>query len=327
MSKVKVQVGTTYNFRWEAPERLSEGSVPSLVVKKGGVEVLSVDLTHAVASQNVVAINNDRKTLTLESALEVADGAYAVGDQWGKAYLYSPDYADFPVEIADIDMGGDGTTVRLSTKLPRKPGEEGVLQWASWFTEFTSADVTAEAGMDYGWVVTYEVDVAGAGFGDTSQKTSNGILYVTKREFQTGVTPEGFKDDMPDTAESLPYSAQSRQGVIDFAKQQLIRDIRTFTKCAYAEDRLDGSNFYVAHTYLTAALVYDKSDPDLAEVYRGEYKKALEAALACLWVDVDDDGEVDDEDANLGGPVLLSSYYKKYGKPRGPRTFCWGMKH
>lgn len=327
MNKIKVQLGTTYNFHWSAPERLSEGSVPRLVVKKSGVEVLTVDLTHAVASQNITAINNDRRTLTLESALEVADGAYAVGDQWGKAFLYSPDYADFPVEIADVDMSGDGTTVKLSTKLPRKPGEEGVLQWASWFTEFTSADVTAEAGNDYGWTVTYEVDVAGAGFGDTTEKTSVGIIYVTKRQFQTGVTPEGFKDDMPDLADSTPASAQSRQGVINFALQQLIRDIRVYTKCAYGEDSLDGSNFYVAHTYLTAALSYDQSDPDLAEVYREEYKKALETAFACLWIDKDDDGNVEDEGGGLSGPVPLSSYVKKYGKPRGCRTFYWGMRH
>lgn len=323
---IKLKVGSDHVFRWVSPDPVLTGTTPSLRVSRDGVVIAGLDaLAPIVAPQSVTAIV-DRKVLTIDGELLFADAAYAQHD-WGSAFYVSQDDSWIPVKVQAIDITNTGTQVTLASILPSKVSAGGVLQFATWFTSFTSDDVTSEVSRRISWDVTYSPLVAGEAAGTANQRSDNGRIYVVNRLFETGLTTSVLHTYFFDLADSTPGKSTDRQGPINFTKIELIQDLRTYLKDKgpYTEDDVDGQAFLIPHSYLTASFIFERTDPDRADKYRERYDATMAKALECVWVDLDRDGEIDENESSLNFTPSTLTHFRRAGIPAGRPT--WRIKN
>ena len=292
---VKIRTGSDYLFRWQAPEAILNDPAPTLVVKRGGVEVYNGSMTNVVNPQTIEAIGPDRKTLTVDGALLLGDAGF--GEDMANGYAFyssSRDGVSIPVKVSKIELG-DPATVHLADKLPRNLEPDGILMWATWVVTFTDADVTEEASEQVSWEVEYSLQGPGEAFEEITTRSDFGRLYVVDRIFDTNLTTQLLHDFHDELGDAVSSRSNSREGVIRLSLYQMIQDIRKCMKHATAEDQLDGENFLIPHDFLTVSNIYRSDNIALADSYYEKYQAALKTALEYMWVDTDVDGEVDEE--------------------------------
>lgn len=269
---MKLTTASTALWRWEAPEPVAAGKVPSLAVKRGADAVAGIPaLEAAVDPVSITAIGADRRTLTVGDGLTGGVAAQAAGPGWGTAWIVAPGGGAFPVRVSGITPSSEGAaTVTLADPLPRSVVVGGAsLQWASWWTTFSAADVTATASRALTWTVTYEPVHAGAAATEETERVSRGRLVVVAQVFDTGLTPEEFARQFPSLGQTVASRDNGRQGIIDAARGEAELQLLPAARGRGVHvDDLDGPAFLLAHAHLTAAMVVEERDPDRAAALR-----------------------------------------------------------
>lgn len=327
---LKIKTGENHTFLWRAPKPVLSGTTPTLVVKRAGAAIAGIPaLSKIVEDQTVVSISTDRRRVTSNGELVFADAAYSQDMKNGYAFFISPNDEHIPVKVQSIDISDSGNVIGLADPLPREVDAAGSIQWVTWYTTFTSDDVTEEASRQIGWEVEYLTPSPGAAGNDPNTQNDFGRLYVVDRIFKVALTTLELYDYVNELSSGTPRRANSREGDIEFAHLQLVQDVRNWlcAKGDYSEDDADADHFKVPLIYLSASLILDSVAPDKAAIYYERYTRSLEKALECVWIDLDKDGEIDEGDSNLSSPIRLSSFYKKYGPAIGRPTYSWNKPH
>lgn len=327
----RLLTGSTVLWRWEAPEPIAAGSTPVLVVRRGADVVAGIPALDAVVDPvSITAIADDRRRLTLGAGLTDGVAAQAAGPGWGSAWIVAPGGGAFPVRVVGITpSSGGAATVVLADPLPRTVVVGGSsIQWASWFTTFSGADVTAEASRSITWTVEYEPIHAGAAASEETERASTGRLIVVAKTFDTGLTPEEFGRQFPTLAQTVASRDNGRTGIIDAARHELELHLLPHARGRglYVDD-LDGGAFLLAHAHLVAAAILDGSDPTRAEALRTRAAVLRDLALRAVWADLDADGVIDpgEDGAPMSGPPRLSGSTARRG--RVCPKFSIGMSH
>lgn len=328
---MKTLTGSTALWRWEAPEPIAPGTVPVLVVRRGTDVVAGIPaLDVAVDPVAITAIADDRRRLTLGAGLTDGVAAQAAGPGWGSAWIVAPGGGAFPVRVNGITpSSGGAATVTLADPLPRTVVVGGSsIQWSSWFTTFSAADVTAEASRSITWTVTYEPVHAGAAASEDTEKSSKGRFVVIAKLFDTGLTVEEFARQFPTLAQTVSSRDNGRSGIIDAARAELELHLLPHARGRGLQvDDLDGPPFQLAHAHLTAASIVEATDPTRAEALRTRAATLRDLALRAVWADLDADGVIDpgEDPESLSGPPRLSGSTARRG--RTCPKFSIGMSH
>ncbi len=329
---ISIKSGKPALFHWIAPGPVAVDSTPTLTVDgPDDEEIAGFDpLAVVVAPGTVDSISDDRRRLTLTAAI-VGDRARAAGEVWGQAFLISPASGVFTdIRVTEISPDGDVITI---DGLPRHVDVTGArIEWASWWTRFTSGDVAATPRRDLTWTVTYTPLHAGTA-DEEGEAWQDGRLIVSVRPFDTRVTDRDVGARHHDLANTKAGRDNSRSSVIAAARDELALMITPhIAPRGLHLDQLDGRAFAPAHVDLAAALIVQRQEPDRAAELRERAASLIELAVQCAWHDDNADGEIDAGEegqrstVSLRATRLSSLFPTTHPRPAAPRWYR-GRQH
>ena len=314
---IKSITGQTLTFEWVAPGPLD--SAPSLTVGS----VSPVTMTASRADATVSAIANDRRTLTVNAQ------ATALQADQVKAYLVTEGDCIYSVSVVRMV----GTTAILAEPLSREIdlSESALLVFGMYYATVSST-ITDTTGY-YPWQVSYVLDLGQ----QLDAKLAKGLLKITPRPFDTGLSHDDLVGQFPQLADMIPRRQSSFDAQIDAALQEIILVIRDHLKdeVDVTEDEIfNATSFANAHAYCTAARVYESMNQlDAANAMRERCQQLLEISLRSLALDRDGDNIVDDDELDIakqGGSWRdMRASWRSYSKTEYDKTFTptRGMRH
>lgn len=303
-----IKTSTSHLFRWVAPEPVA--ATPTLAVTAGGQAYAGLDALAVVAGPGTVdTLSTDRRVLTLTEAF-TGDGSRAAGEEWGAAFLVTPAGGVFPVRVAEVVST---SSIRLADPLPRTVDPtDGSIQWATYWTTFSNANVTSTARRDVTWTVQYRPLFAGSADGEASTETDSGRVVVADRPFSTGLTDARLRAAYPDLGSTTPGRDNSRADIIMAAEAELLLELLPHIRPrGLWPDDISGNAFRPAHAALAAAMIVERAEPDRADKLRARAIKLIEMGIQATWADLDADGILDagEEGLNSGGVKLRSDSF------------------
>jgi len=314
---IKAVTGQSRVFEWVAPGPLS--AAPSLTVGSSS----PVTLTQTRADATVSAIGNDRRTLTVNSQ------ASALQADQLKAYLVTDGDSIYSVTVVRMV----GTTAILAEPLPREIdlSVSASLVFGMYYGGIPSA-ITNTTGY-YPWTVSYSQDLGQ----QTAPKLEKGLLKVTPRPFDTGLSHDELVSQFPQLADMVPRRQSSFAPQVEAALQELILVIRDHLKDEpdVTEDEVfNAHSFQNAHAYCTAARVYEMINQlDTAAAMRERCMELMDISLRSLALDRDGDNVVDEGELDIakkGGSYRdLRASWRSYSKTQYDQSFTptRGMRH
>jgi len=282
-----------------------------------------VTLTQTRANATVSAIANDRRTLTVDSQ------ATALQADQLKAYLVTDGDSIYSVTVVRMV----GTTAILAEPLPREVdmSETAELVFGMHYGTIPSA-ITNTSGY-YPIQVSYTLDMGQ----QTQTKLEKGLLKVTPRPFDTGLSHDELVGQFPQLADMLPRRQSSFETQIEAALAEVVLVVRDHLKDEpeVTEDEVfNAGSFLNAHAYCTAARVYEMVNQlDNANLMRQRCQELMDISLRSLALDRDGDNVVDDNEldvAKKGGSARdLRASWSSYSKTAYDATFTptRGMRH
>ena len=314
---IKTVTGQTRVFEWTAPGPLN--GAPIMTVGSSS----PVTLTQTRGDATVTAVANDRRTLTVNS-----QASSLQADQL-KAYLVTDGDSIYSVTVVRMV----GTTAILAEPLPREIdlSASALLVFGMWYGTIP-ATITNTSGY-YPLQVSYELDLGQ----QTQSKLEKGLLKVTPRPFDTGLSHDELVAQFPQLADMIPRRQSSFQPQIEATLQEIILMLRDHLKDEpeVTEDEVfNAGSFMNAHAYCTAARVYEMiGQMDNANVMRQRCEDLMDISLRSLALDRDGDNVVDDNEldvAKKGGSARdLRASWSSYNKSDYDRSFIptRGMRH
>lgn len=314
---IKSITGQAMVFEWVAPGPLS--SAPSLTVGSSSAVVM----TQTRADATVSAIGNDRRTLTVDSQ------ATALQADQIKAHLVTDGDTIYSVTVVRMV----GTTAILAEPLPREIdlSESALLVFGLYYATVPSS-ITNTTGY-YPWQVSYTLDLGQ----QTEQRLAKGLLKITPRPFDTGLSHDDLVGQFPQLADMIPRRQSSFSPQIDASLQEIILMIRDHLKdeVDVTEDEVfNAESFANAHAYCTAARVYEAINQlDTANAMRERCMQLLDISLRSLALDRDGDNIVDEGELDIakkGGSFRdMRASWRSYSKTQYDQTFTptRGMRH
>ena len=308
---IKAITGTDYLFEFVASQPIN--GTPSITIQTSTPSTLA--LTQSRANATVSAIANDRRTLTVDSQ---ATGLQA--DQVN-AFLITNADTIYPVAVVRIV----GTTAILSEPLPREIdlSTSAVLEFALWSVVLPGASVTSASGT-YSYSISHVVD----GGQYTQSRLSSGVIKVTPRPFDTGLTHEVLVNTLPLLADLVPRRQSSFNPQIKAGLDEMSTKIRMHLSAdSLTEDEVfNAYDFQLSHLYCVAAIIMESNlKLDIANAYRQRCADLLQIALDLVAIDKDGDGVVDDGEVDQnygsGGASDFRASFKGYVKPDSDKTF------
>jgi len=282
-----------------------------------------VTLTQTRANATVSAIANDRRTLTVDSQ------ATALQADQLKAYLVTDGDSIYSVTVVRMV----GTTAILAEPLPREidMSETAELVFGMHYGAIPS--VITNASGYYPIQVSYTLDMGQ----QTQTKLEKGLLKVTPRPFDTGLSHDELVGQFPQLADMLPRRQSSFETQIEAALAEVVLVVRDHLKDEpeVTEDEVfNAGSFLNAHAYCTAARVYEMVNQlDNANLMRQRCQELMDISLRSLALDRDGDNVVDDNEldvAKKGGSARdLRASWSSYNKTAYDATFTptRGMRH
>ena len=314
---IKTVTGQTRTFEWTAPGPLN--GAPIMTVGSSS----PVTLTQTRGDATVTAVANDRRTLTVNS-----QASSLQADQL-KAYWVTDGDSIYSVTVVRMV----GTTAILAEPLPREIdlSASALLVFGMWYGTIP-ATITNTSGY-YPLQVSYELDLGQ----QTQSKLEKGLLKVTPRPFDTGLSHDELVAQFPQLADMIPRRQSSFQPQIEATLQEIILMLRDHLKDEpeVTEDEVfNAGSFMNAHADCTAARVYERiGQMDNANVMRQRCEDLMDISLRSLALDRDGDNVVDDNEldvAKKGGSARdLRASWSSYNKSDYDRSFIptRGMRH
>ena len=181
--------------------------------------------------------------------------------------------------------------------------------------------------------VSYTLDMGQ----QTQTKLEKGLLKVTPRPFDTGLSHDELVGQFPQLADMLPRRQSSFETQIEAALAEVVLVVRDHLKDEpeVTEDEVfNAGSFLNAHAYCTAARVYEMVNQlDNANLMRQRCQELMDISLRSLALDRDGDNVVDDNEldvAKKGGSARdLRASWSSYAKTAYDATFTptRGMRH
>tara|TARA_Y100000592_G_scaffold9199_2_gene12867 strand:+ start:11509 stop:12459 length:951 start_codon:yes stop_codon:yes gene_type:complete len=315
---IKAITGKDYTFEWNAPAPLN--GLPSITFKASST--VTSNMTHSRNDINVTGIANDRRTLTINNSSSLES------DQV-KAFLKTDGDSFYPVKINRIV----GTSAVLSDPLPREIdlSSNAIIEFAMYYYTASSLDVTSISGT-YEYEVSYVSDLGQ----NTQNKIEKGVIKVTPRPFNTGLSHDILVDQFSNLSDLIPRRQADFNPQISSSLNELslmLRD-RLSNKSVTEDEIFNTSSFELSHAYLAASKIYEMNlQLDISEYYYNKAIENLELALRTVDLDLDGDGIIDDGELNIevsgGKSSDLRASWKSYIKSDYDKSFTpkRGMRH
>lgn len=308
MTARRYTAGNDFAFVWTPPLANARATSASLsIYYAAGTQTVS--LTQRAADE-IASIGSDRKTLTLS----VTGTDFALPGVLPVPALvsYGPS-SQVPVRVMRmVSQGNETFVVELSEPLPHAIASGGVIAWQVW-----SATRTAPATLQgpVRWSVSWDGVVDGLVTPDPI--VDEGLLYIVRAPFSTGLTSDRLVASSPWLAQHVPPGQSSWAPQIEIALDTLIQRVVAILPEGRTIQDVAGGQFRNAHAMETRLLVMRGLQE--AGANRRDQIEQLERDIAAEldrigkagvdWVDTNGDGAVDDGETNVTpGRVTLRAF-------------------
>jgi hypothetical protein len=303
LGDVKAIVGRANVFEWVSPAPLVIDTVlplvgnPTLTVHLPSGDVV-LPMTYNTPRE-WVSVATDRRTVEMTPGWGV--GLIGLARN-GEAWLSSRD-CSLPCVVQSGTESLNATLAHPLPYVPEFPGAgEGVLQLSRCEVTLPAATVCAALARDVRWTVDYTArhDTSGS---LTESRQDTGLLQIVRQPFATGVT----SPDVPKFFRGIGASPGAQEGwepSLQSAEEELILWLREqLVDRGLTEDDVPApQSLRLAHLHLTAAYILAIADPEQAQAQRDRAVALASMAIRRIWIDSDQDGEVDDgEVEQVGG--------------------------
>ena len=308
MTARRYAASNDFAFIWTPP-------APGAIATSASLSIYYAAGTQTVAltqraSDEIASIGSDRKTLTL--ATTATDFALP-GVLPVPAYIAYGPSSQVPVRVMRLVSQSEETfVVELSEPLPHTIASGGLLVWQVW-----SATRTAPATLQgpVRWSVSWEGYVDGLQAPDPT--VDEGLLYIVRAPFSTGLTSARLVASSPWLAQHVPPGQSSWAPPIEIAQDTLIQRVVAILPEGRTIQDVSGGQFRNAHAMETRLLVMRGLQE--AGANRRDQIEQLERDIAAEldrigkagvdWVDTNGNGAVDDGESNVTpGRVTLRSF-------------------
>jgi len=313
LGELKFRTGADQTFFWEAPEPCTADALDLVIHLSGGDETVSITQVH---DDLTVVGQSGQRVLTLDSAPSDVGGLQG---EFGSAWLVTPKDGAFQVNIGRID----GTSVYLTEELPRSLSlgaapANGILIFSVWSGALTSADITGTAERNVAWEIVYDASY-GSAVPAHENKRVFGLLHIVPQPFDTGLTHHMMVRHVRALGEQVNRSAQGYEAAIHAGMEDLILRIRELlTEQSKHEDMIPaGQLLRPAHVAYAIAQIVMFSDTELADAMVVKAEALVDRALRQIFVDANEDGVVDDGEAD----TQLTGATSAYDMPRSVTSF------
>lgn len=266
---IKHPLNTDLIFSFDAVEPLQSSPVLNL----GG---LSIALNPIRSSYQINSIANDRRTLTTVNQSDVLLRSQVNVFIIAKNQFYS-------TQIASID----GVTTVLSDALPNQLVIDSTSKIE--FAKYTAL-IQTNSIIAVSQTLPFQVDYTTLSGVSSSKK---GLIKVTPRPFNTGLTHDSLVDRLPQLVGFIPRRQNDFLNQIKKAQKELEIILRNeLQPLGLSEDEIfDGSEFEIPHAYLSTALIYEGVNQfDLAMQYRERAYSLVTSSLRAVYLDTNKDG-------------------------------------
>ena len=313
----KAITNQVYHFIWDPPAPYAP--TPSITLKLSGGDYTAL-FTQSRSDATVTAISNDRRTLTLN----IAVGTALERDEI-KAFLKTTADTYYAVSVSRLG----GTTAILAEPLPREIdlSSNATLNFAMSYIDIPADKLTVNGA--YPYTITFTDNVG-------SIRTETGVLKVTPRPFNTGLSHDQLVGQMANLADMVPrrqsdFSPQIRAALDELAL--MIRD-HVVTDGVTEDEVFNQQSFLRAHVYCSAAMIFEMNNQfDAAAAMRERFLELLEVALRSVTLDLNSDGVIDTNEENLrragGSSADFSASWSSFVKSSNDSLFTpsRGQRH
>jgi len=297
LGDLKARVGVDNTVEWSCPDPVDPagGGAPVMVVHLASGPV-SVALTSSGAI-TLVSLTDGRRLLTYSGT----DPLAGWGGRQGEAWIVTGS-VQYPVRVKEIDR--TAKTIRLAEPLGSAlPGDDpGSLVPSYYQGEVLAADVTASLARNVRWTISWEADWTSGGEGVPRQET--GLLQIVSQPFGTGVGATDLGAYMRTVGPASGPSEEAWESAVEMGEAELILWLREqLAERDLTEDDVPAPQVLrLPHLMFSASSALMISDPDTSATLRLRAQELSALAVRRLWIDSDQDGEVDaGEVQQLGG--------------------------
>jgi hypothetical protein len=308
MTARRYAASNEFSFIWCPPHPNARATSASLSIYYAAA-TQTVALTQR-AMDEIVSISSDRKSITLaDTATDFAlPGILPVP----ALISYGPS-SQVPVRVMRmVSQGNDSFIVELSEPLPHTIASGGVVAWQVWSVTRT-APATIQGPVRY--AVSWEGVVDGLTAPDPI--VDEGLLYIVRAPFSTGLTSARLVASSPWLAQHIPPGQSSWAPQIEIAQDTLIQRVIAILPEGRTIQDVTGGQFRNAHAMETRLLVMrglqeagaNRRDQieQLERDITAEFDRIGKAGVE--WVDTDGDGTVDAGESNVTpGRVSLRAF-------------------
>lgn len=302
----QIQRGQNSTFQWEPSELPDPTSAVSVTFYANGTQ-LTANL-EASASRAVTGIP-DRFRVSL-GELGADSFAGLVGSAGaGGWFLHLSGFGQFPVRVSHFDDASDELILAEALPVGIPSAATGTIYHNSWrYVVPAGAAITQAVDRSGYYRINYQVD-DDPGQTNTSVrlKSQRGRLRVVLARFDTGLSSNELQTLVPQLEATRPASREGWQPYID--RHDILGDLEAMLPADRFADQVIGEQFRRAHALGVAASLAEigfapNVDP---ERMREAYQRELEKQVSRLhWIDVDDDGLIDQGEAAVNNQSLVS---------------------
>lgn len=308
MTTRRYAAGSDFTFLWCPPFASAYATTASLTIGyAAGADTAA--LTQRAADE-IASISTDRKRITL--ATTATDFALPGVLPVPAMVVYGPS-SQVPVRVLRmVSQTEEAFIVELSEPLPHAIATGGAVVWQVW-----QATMTAPAAVQgpVRWSVEWE-SVADGLVIDGSD-VDEGLLYIVRAPFSTGLTSARLVASSPWLAQHIPPGQSSWAPQIEIALDTLIQRVVAILPEGRTIQDVSGGQFRNAHAMETRLLVMrglqeaganrrDQID-QLERDITAELDRIAKAGVE--WVDVNGNGAVDaGETGVMPGRVTMRAF-------------------
>ena len=312
---IRIAAGSSYRWRWEP-------AIPDGYASGGGTLSLffaAGTTTHVLAARaddSILTISDDRRRLTLTWG---ADGTLDEdGDGQPMAVWFDGGASQQgPGRVARLvsDSGGLTGIVELCDPLPMAVAVGASVIWQTHFVSLSSVPSLIQGPVR--WKVGYSAVVNGV---DGGSRIDEGVLFIVRAPFATGLTHEELVRRSPWLTQSVPDGQQGWAPQIDAALPRLITRIQRRLPSGVTIERVAGPVFRGAHGAETRKLILvalQESGQDRATAIEQAERDVTDAlddifAGGLDWYDADGDGLATDGEGALRPSVAMPLAHTQY---------------
>ena len=293
----KYAAGVAGLFEWVAPDPLSAAPVLTVHMVAGDVAIGAMTVVSSPLTVTAVS-GSDRRTLTTTEAAPDAGLPTRYGDAW----LMTEEEGAIPVTVASLSA----LQVVLTEPLPRDVTLDATasLVWQTYTAALPLASVTTAVARDVRWSIAY-VPSWGGDAPTSGATVATGLLHVVHQPFATRVTHQDMAAHMRTIGGMVPRNQQDLGPQIRMGEEELILWLRSqLAELDLTEDDVPApQSLRMAHLYFSAACYHDLTDQEKATALRERAIGLATMATKRIWVDANQDGEMDDgeQDKKLTG--------------------------